>query len=553
MILVAIAFAVCSMSCQAYERRPIPGATAQNRADALVQEVFGDDIKGATTADKANALVSRLLKEAAKAADPADRFAIYKAAISVAPDAYVAMSIIDESAARFQIDGLKAKAASVVRFANAAKTPTQHKAVAEVCVGLIESFLATNNFAATAKLGGVATSAATRGRDASLVRSVRELNERIEVLKSRFQVVQASMAELEINPINAEANEVVGRYKCFVKGAWVDGLPMLALSADAQLKPVATKELNRPTVSNEQVSLGNAWYDLAEHANRYEQEQIRGRARYWYRLAITSKPPLSSLNRKLVDKKIEEIERLESERVGTRFVSLRDSVLVMSFEPKTLSRQGQQAIAKDASGRNTNGAVHHAAPVRNGKVGSALAFDGRQSQIVVPTLRNALIDNLKACSICFWLRVGGESNGQPKFIFDVGFYPQHSITFMFTHPPTLSFNLPTAHGGTFTTATLPQPDRWHHVTATFDGSRQRLYIDGMLKSEVAVSGLTLNEKTLSSDVARIGAMTKNDGRRKLRFFSGYLDEFAVFRRSLSAAEILSLYRMGLAGQGFGRP
>ncbi len=74
---------------------------------------------------------------------------------------------------------------------------------------------------------------------------------------------------------------------------------------------------------------------------------------------------------------------------------------------------------------------------------------------------------------------------------------------------------------------------WNYVTATYDGSQLKVYING------ALSG---------TPVSATGTMTDNGvnlrvGRRQdtASPFSGMIDEVRVYNRSLSASEITSLY------------
>ncbi len=74
------------------------------------------------------------------------------------------------------------------------------------------------------------------------------------------------------------------------------------------------------------------------------------------------------------------------------------------------------------------------------------------------------------------------------------------------------------------TGTLPNSNSWHHVTMTYDGSIQRLYINGKQTSETAYSGSISTNAT---------ALLIGDS------LNGYLDEVAIHNRVLTPEEIAS--------------
>ena len=77
---------------------------------------------------------------------------------------------------------------------------------------------------------------------------------------------------------------------------------------------------------------------------------------------------------------------------------------------------------------------------------------------------------------------------------------------------------------------------WHHVIETYDGTNIRIYIDGVLDVEQAVSINTV------LNVGRIGANIRGD-----EFFHGSIDEACIYGRALTDAEVAQNFsaRQGL--------
>lgn len=84
---------------------------------------------------------------------------------------------------------------------------------------------------------------------------------------------------------------------------------------------------------------------------------------------------------------------------------------------------------------------------------------------------------------------------------------------------------------------------WRHVAVTFDGTTQKLYLNGSLESSVALGG------SLSSSppgtVLSLGAWISNGG----CYFKGQIDDARVYSTALSASEIAVVYGGAAVGTG----
>jgi hypothetical protein len=73
------------------------------------------------------------------------------------------------------------------------------------------------------------------------------------------------------------------------------------------------------------------------------------------------------------------------------------------------------------------------------------------------------------------------------------------------------------------------PGQWHHLAYSFDGSQQRVYIDGVLMAAVASGG----SPVFGDSGLVIGAGASRSG----GFFTGYLDNVRISDRALAASEL----------------
>jgi hypothetical protein len=92
------------------------------------------------------------------------------------------------------------------------------------------------------------------------------------------------------------------------------------------------------------------------------------------------------------------------------------------------------------------------------------------------------------------------------------------------------------NGGTVTNGV------WTHIVGTYDGSVKRLYIDGMLE------GTETTNVFASTTLWRIGADDTFQASAG-QFFSGSIDEPAIYWRPLTQAQVINHYDMGYYGPG----
>lgn len=187
---------------------------------------------------------------------------------------------------------------------------------------------------------------------------------------------------------------------------------------------------------------------------------------------------------------------------------------------------GNQVV--DASGNANHGTVSNATRSTQAKFGRALSFSGSNSLVTVSDSRS--LDLTQGMTLSAWVyptdwasgwttvimkeRSGGlsyslSSNsdaGQPNSTVSIGSYDRQL---------TAGSHLPS--------------NTWTHLAATYDGTTQRLYINGVQVGSRAQTG-TLD---VSANPLRIGGNTvwANE------YFQGLIDEVRIYNRALSQTEI----------------
>jgi hypothetical protein len=269
-----------------------------------VKEVYGDEWIKAVTPKAKVALAKKLLQSAEEATDPTNRYVLLRVAQDIATqtgNADVAMQALDKMASQYQFRDEKAvyetKLTTLEQVSKTVKSPDQHRAVVKYAMSNQCHAAHSDQFSLAARFAELALSAARRSREGELVRQVGARNKEVRELSEAYAETKEARITLEEISTDPNANLVVGKYHCFLKGDWDKGLHMLALGGNTP----ALKEMKKVTEPLDQVRVGDGWWELAETKNGGVAKNIRIHAIKWYRLALPKLPP--GLVRQKVEKR----------------------------------------------------------------------------------------------------------------------------------------------------------------------------------------------------------------------------------------------------------
>jgi hypothetical protein len=166
----------------------------------------------------------------------------------------------------------------------------------------------------------------------------------------------------------------------------------------------------------------------------------------------------------------------------------------------------------------------------SGVIFNALKFDGNSSIITIPS--HNMLEQDNSITYSAWIKwddsgdttqnliTNGANSNSIQIINDGG-----------TNDNKLQFNLNISGSSNSIKSNTTLNTKWHHVTATYDGSQMKLYLDSNLVANKSVIG-TID--TFSSD-NYIGSAGKSS------YFSGLIDEVKIFNTNLNKDEIENLY------------
>jgi hypothetical protein len=270
-------------------KQDLPDPTAQDKALALVREVFQEDFAAAQSDEEKQALARKMIQQAAGLrANTADAYVMLRVARDIAVQSgsiQIAATAINKLSDTFEFDELNMAITAARGVAKHAKSKPDRAALAEFALPLVERAIASDQFQRAADLAHAVAESARRANEFAVSRALSDRAMQAESLAAKYKLVAVAVATLESQPDDPEANEVVGRFTCFVKRDWGTGLSYLALCSDPTLKQLAASDLAEPTEVKACIAVADGWWRFAEKQTGTTKDNVLRRAGYWYRKA----------------------------------------------------------------------------------------------------------------------------------------------------------------------------------------------------------------------------------------------------------------------------
>jgi len=201
---------------------------------------------------------------------------------------------------------------------------------------------------------------------------------------------------------------------------------------------------------------------------------------------------------------------------------------------------GTGTIAGDYSGNGNDGTLQASMTEDDwvdGKLGTALDFDGSNDSVSVPTQPE--FENLQQITVAGWFKTDSFS-GNFHGLLDIT-----GILRMYHRFDTNDVTIGTpgwSTPGTWNTTANLSVGVWYHVAATYDytqpvGTGSIVYINGSNANATAgvAEGGSFTPPASAPVTLGVANLSGN------RYYDGVLDDFRIYNRILSAEEMLSLY------------
>ncbi|HUG71284.1 MAG TPA: LamG domain-containing protein [Pirellulaceae bacterium] len=518
------------------DKLAVPAASDLEAARAQVQRLFSNALSQDRSPQESAELADELQKQAVQSGThPAMQYAMLTAAVDVAAKGgavYSASRALQELDRSFSGDLTPLKAEAAEQIARVAKLAWEYKAVAELLEAVIDECLVADRYDLAVSLADRATDAARKSKDPSTIGRVVARSRDVKSLKAKYEPVRVALELLAGGSNDPLANETVGQYLCLVRGKWDEGLPYLVQGGASELRDVAARDIRNPTTSQTQAAVGSDWLKVAAQLERRLQFNAHLRAEYWCRLALAQETGVKRLS---LEQQINDIGK----EVGKLAELPPGAVLVMTFEPSTLKRQG---YVLDVSQHGYVGVVYGNVALVKGIAGNAFAFDGMTGFIEVAS--TPWLSAPPALTLVAWVNAASwkDPNAAVDYVLSKDDWHVGSKGYVLRFRRGGFLNLTIAAPGWLDSVaeTKVGLGTWHHIAAMSDGQVMRVFVDGEQCGGDSVAGAILPSDT----PFRIGK-SKFDQRRA---FHGRIDEVAIFNRALSPDEVRTVYRIGRAGR-----
>jgi len=217
------------------------------------------------------------------------------------------------------------------------------------------------------------------------------------------------------------------------------------------------------------------------------------------------------------------------------FTSQGDAISKKSIVAMWLFDDIKGENAPDSSKNGHDGEIHGAELV-DGKKGQALNFTG--DDFVDCGMKE--YDFGGAITVVLWLKhIGGDYRG----VINNGYWDDCSWEIRFGREDAgtrLGTRINTDKGDV-RFSIHPSANEWHHIALVYDGKKVQFYLDGSAEQE---GDLTGNIKKLANPVV-MGHNGQKPNPRE--WYSGLLDEVAIFNVGLSKDDIKNIMTRGLEG------
>jgi len=257
--------------------------------------------------------------------DPVGRFALLEMARDYAAkgggpdDIDHALQAVDQLAKSFDIDALEWKRDTIGKLVESVKSSDLNYDLTNESLKLVDGgekekktqqncVEADRYDVANALLDYAETSRkkVKPGEDFKVLEEkVAATKKKIQEMEKEFETAKPARDTLESKADDKGANLTWGKYLCTIKGDWEKGLPLLEKGEDKELAALAKNEIAKPSTGDEQVRMGDEWWELAEKEQGMARQQMKKHAAFWYKKAENA---VSGLTQTRIKKRIKEIE-----------------------------------------------------------------------------------------------------------------------------------------------------------------------------------------------------------------------------------------------------
>ena len=273
----------------AQERNPVPGKEESRASLDLVREIYGDRYDAARSQKAKSELAREILDAADLEKDVVATHVLLELGRNIAINAGevdLTIDFVNRLCDQYQVDAEDQRIKALTRLC--AKVPVdQTESMIERVGDACDSAIEKDRYGSIGQLVKALVKLTVRSRESEYREIALEMQKQLVVMRDLHEKVRPYLKNLEKNPADPEANLVVGKYYCFVKGVWTAGMECLAKSGEADFQSIAKLELQSPMTAESRLELADQWWELsARQENEDEKVLMMIRAGNHYKDSI---------------------------------------------------------------------------------------------------------------------------------------------------------------------------------------------------------------------------------------------------------------------------
>lgn len=246
---------------------PVPDATARSAATAALRKEFARELSGKDAKGRRE-LAQKLLERAASTdVDAAVRYAAFEMSVAIdveQRDLRAALDAGERFAAAFDVSAATLGLVSVTIICAGTKEPSVIAEGAGAAIELAGRALDTGDDATAARALSTSVTLAKSVKLGGLAARATALSEFPGTFRTLSGLAAVGRKTLEASPDDAGAHEAVGRFLCFGRGRWSEGVAHLAKSSNAATSEPAAREARHESDPAARDAVADAWWDLGQ-------------------------------------------------------------------------------------------------------------------------------------------------------------------------------------------------------------------------------------------------------------------------------------------------
>lgn len=305
-------------------RLAIPDAESQAATKRLLAELYKPQYDRAKTAEQKQQLAKTLLAKADEiSGDVTGHYLLVKLARELAVqsgDVGLSLQAINTLTSTYQYDGNADKLAAFEFLAKALRSQPDAEIFLGECKALLMAAIRQNDYELATKTISLSETVAKRGKMNDHLDQLGQTRKVLDEMRAAYANVPPALSAVQADPTNAEANLVLGKYRCFYRREWHSGLTDLSKCSDVKLRVIAQIDASNPTSAAQQSDLADQWFDLSETISKpWAKKSVLLRAAYWYQQAFQGLP--NGLIKSRVQKRLSEIATATGDEAVKAFVA----------------------------------------------------------------------------------------------------------------------------------------------------------------------------------------------------------------------------------------